>query len=71
MLVQRVREDLRTQRDAETSKRSKKVDTAPALTKQEIDKEKELTQIKNAYLGVKKKKKKVMKISEKFRFSFD
>jgi len=40
-------------------------------SKEEVDKEKELEAIRNSYLGVKKKKKKVLKISEKFRFSFD
>ena len=43
----------------------------PPKSKEEEDREKEMTQIKNAYLGVKKGKKKVAKISEKFRFSFD
>lgn len=42
-----------------------------AKTKEEIAREKELQQIKNAYLGVKKEKKKAAKISEKFRFAFD
>ena len=36
----------------------------------EIDKDKMNEEVRNSYLGVKKKKK-VLKISEKFRFSFD
>ena len=46
---------------------------APAApkSKEEQAKEKELVQIKNAYLGVRKEKKKPPKISEKFRFAFD
>ena len=47
------------------------VGQAERKSKEEEDREKEMTQIKNAYLGVKKGKKKVAKISEKFRFSFD
>jgi ATP-dependent RNA helicase DDX23/PRP28 len=36
-----------------------------------VDKDKMNEEVRNSYLGVKKKKKKVLKISEKFRFSFD
>lgn len=70
--MQRVRDELRSQRAADSARRVAPLQNEmPTRTKQEIDKEKELTQIKNSYLGVKKKKKKAMKISEKFRFSFD
>eukprot|EP00965_Chrysotila_dentata_P236060 6201120-Pleurochrysis_carterae.AAC.3 len=72
--MQKVRDALREQRERERSNRSAlplpKKEEQPK-TKEELDREKELQQIKNAYLGVRKKKKKVMKISEKFRFSFD
>ena len=37
----------------------------------QVDKDKMNEEVRNSYLGVKKKKKKVLKISEKFRFSFD
>ena len=73
--MQKVRDALRDQRQQERSQRGyvaprKKQEEAPK-SKEELDKEKELQEIKNAYLGVKKQKKKVLKISEKFRFSFD
>ena len=73
--MQKVRDAIREQRQNERGSRTIAYAPAkpqePVLTKEEEDKQKEMQQIKNAYLGVKKKKKKVMKISEKFRFSFD
>jgi ATP-dependent RNA helicase DDX23/PRP28 len=39
--------------------------------KEEVAKEKELQQIRESYLGVKKQKKRSSKISDKFRFTFD
>ena len=83
--MQRVREELRETRargGERGSERGSERDRAAGVasarskeevpkTKDEVDKEKELEAIKNSYLGVKRKKKKALKISEKFRFSFD
>jgi len=75
--MQKVRDALRGQREQERSSRGSGPPRAPIerreapKSKQELDREKELQQIKNSYLGVKRVKKKQMKISEKFRFAFD
>jgi ATP-dependent RNA helicase DDX23/PRP28 len=85
--MHRVREDLRDQRHLEressrggsearagaaVGSKAKREDRAvEPQSKEEIDKEKEMLAIKDSYLGVKKKKKKVVKMSEKFRFTFD
>ena len=74
--MQKVRDALREQREQERMSRTAQATRAvekkeEAKTKEEIAREKELQQIKNAYLGVKKEKKKAAKISEKFRFAFD
>jgi ATP-dependent RNA helicase DDX23/PRP28 len=100
--MQKVRDSIREARTSSTGSRERERE-APK-SKEEVDKEKEIEEIRNSlpargtssrprpgvataptvcrpivssapvvrsYLGVKKKKKKVLKISEKFRFSFD
>jgi ATP-dependent RNA helicase DDX23/PRP28 len=74
--MQKVRDSLREQREQERSARTSMTARlaerkGEIKSKEELDREKELQQIKNSYLGVKKQKKKHMKISEKFRFAFD
>ena len=68
--MQKVRESIqegRNKRPAQSSRPEREV----PKTKEEVDKDKMNEEVRNSYLGVKKKKKKVLKISEKFRFSFD
>ena len=74
--MQKVREEMREKREKahqrpEVAKEKEKEAPKVPMSKEDVDKEKELQAIKDSYLGVKKKKKKVLKISEKFRFSFD
>ena len=77
--MQKVREELRTARTgtgaAERRPSAREAVVRPhahaGMSKEDVDKEKELQAIKDSYLGVKKRKKRTQKISEKFRFSFD
>jgi len=68
--MQKVRESIQESRNKRPTQSSRPEREVPK-TKEEIDKDKMNEEVRNSYLGVKKKKKKVLKISEKFRFSFD
>ncbi|XP_021769438.1 DEAD-box ATP-dependent RNA helicase 21-like [Chenopodium quinoa] len=68
---ERDREIERRNRDKEREEESKTRDRARLEKLTEREREKELELIKEQYLGSKKPKKRVIKPSEKFRFSFD
>ena len=68
--MQKVRESIQESRNKRPTQSSRPEREVPK-TKEEIDKDKMNEEVRNSYLGVKKKKKKVLKISEKVRFSFD
>ncbi|KAH9327893.1 hypothetical protein KI387_000001, partial [Taxus chinensis] len=61
----------RRDRDREREEEAKIRERGRLEKQSEREKEKELEAIKEQYLGTKKPKKRVIKPSEKFRFSFD
>ncbi|RWR83261.1 DEAD domain-containing protein/Helicase_C domain-containing protein [Cinnamomum micranthum f. kanehirae] len=67
----RERDRDRERRDRAREDDSKSRDRVRAEKQAEREREKELESIKDQYLGTKKPKKRVIKPSEKFRFSFD
>ncbi|XP_010249341.1 PREDICTED: DEAD-box ATP-dependent RNA helicase 21 [Nelumbo nucifera] len=68
---ERERESERRNREREREEDNKSRERARIEKQAEREREKELESIKEQYLGTKKPKKRVIKPSEKFRFSFD